>query len=235
MNFRLLLIFIISVFTHNLYALEYKAYQFHNLVRDLGLPDETYFNSTEEEIFDLDLYTSKEDAFYQEINGYLRFHPAPYDWNGTSPEQARLIVSNIDRIFERAPKIPHDLILFRGVSLKHRKNAGFKLGEEFVEKGYLSTSTSYKVAEHFAGKKDDRSSTGKNALFVIYQEAQGQKGILIDKNEDEVLLKRGLRLKIMAFKKNNPVYTVYLVQACPKKCNELLNQDIARFWAKSLP
>lgn len=226
MNFKPLVFLLFILLSPALYALEYRTFQFHKLAEQLGYPNETYFGSTGEEVSDLETYTSKEDAFYREINDYLRFYPDPYDWNGTTPMQARSIVGNIDKIFVRIPTLPQDLILFRGVGLKHRKNKSFRIGEEFVEKGYVSTSTSFKVAEHFATKESDKSRSVKKAIFVLYQNSHGHKGILIDQNEDEVLLKHRQKLKIMALKKSG----LYLVQVCKTSCAKRMNKDIARFW-----
>lgn len=76
-----------------------RVYDFKQLYKSLGYPRPDYSGANETEIMDLDAYTSKYDTFYKEINGYLRFHPAPYTWYGTGPEDAKVIVENIDRIF----------------------------------------------------------------------------------------------------------------------------------------
>ena len=105
-----------------------RVYDFKTLYKGLGYPSPTFFGSSETELMDLDSYTSKQDAFYSEINGYLRFYPAPYDWYGTGPEDAKLIVANIDRIFTRAPALPSDLVLFRGLDLKFRASHASRRG-----------------------------------------------------------------------------------------------------------
>jgi alkylation response protein AidB-like acyl-CoA dehydrogenase len=60
---------------------------FRTLYGALGYPSRAYFGSTADEVTDLAAYTGQEDPIYQEINGYLRFYPAPYEWYGTSPAQ----------------------------------------------------------------------------------------------------------------------------------------------------
>lgn len=230
MKLKPLFLLILIALSPELYALEYKTYKFHKLAEQLGYPNETYFGSTGDEVSDLETYTSKEDAFYREINDYLRFYPAPYDWSGTTPQDARAMVASIDKIFARIPAIPQDLILFRGVGLKHRKNKSFRIGEEFVEKGYVSTSTSFKVAKHFAAKESDESTAAKKVIFVLYQNFPGQRGILIDQDEDEVLLKHGQALKVMALKKTGLTDEIYLVQVCKTSCTKRMNKDIIRFW-----
>ncbi|MGZ3789996.1 MAG: ADP-ribosyltransferase [Bacteriovorax sp.] len=227
---KLLSLIILTALSFDLCALEYKTYPFAELSHQLGYPNATYFGSTDDEIMDLETYTSKEDTYYQEINSYLRFFPAPYTWNGTSPEQAKKIVASIDTIFSRLPSLPQDLILFRGVDLKYRKNKSFAIGQEFVEKGYVSTSASFKVAEYFATGINGESTKSKKAIFVLYQNLPDQKGILIDQGEDEILLKHEQLLKVMSRKKNNSSYETYLVQVCKISCDQQMNKDIDRFW-----
>ena len=229
-----LLIFIMAL-SFDLYALEYKTYLFSDLSKQLGYPSETFFGSTQDQINDLESYTSKYDSFYREINNYLRFYPEPYEWDGTGPADAKIIVSHMDSIFKKVPALPKDLILFRGVDLKYRKNKSFSIGEEFLDKGFFSTSTSFKVAKYFAAEMDiEKRTETKKAIYVIYQNqnSPNEKGILIDQNEDEVILKHGQVLKVMAFKKSNTVYETYLIQLCSLKCNLQLNSDVQKFWKR---
>jgi hypothetical protein len=212
--------------------LEYKIYSFAELSQQLGYPDESYFGSSDDEISDLETYISKEDTHYKEINNYLRYFPAPYDWYGIGPEQAKTMVKNIDSIFTKIPTIPQNLLLFRGVNLNYRKNKSFDIGEEFIEKGYVSTSTSLRVATHFATKLNDTSASTKKAVLVLYQNTPNHKGILIDQNEDEVLLKRDQPMKVMAYKKTNPLYETYLVQVCKTSCEKEMNQDVKNYWSQ---
>lgn len=208
-----------------------RTYDFKLLYGDLGYPSPDYFGSNETEVMDLESYTSKEDAFYEEINGYLRFYPAPYEWYGTGPEDAKIIVKNIDRIFDRAPALPGDLMLFRGLDLKFRGSKPYAIGEEFIDKGYVSTSVSYKVARYFAIEMGDNETTSsRKAVFALYMGRPGEKGILIDQGEDEVILKHGRKYKVMAKKDNVAKYDLYLVQACPGACADSVAGDVRDFW-----
>lgn len=229
MKFYFLLSVFLIALSFDLSAIEYKAYDFKDLSLELGFPDKTYFGSNEEEILDLETYTSKEDTFYKEINSYLRMHPDPYEWFGISPDRAAGIVENIDKIYLRAPALPMNLILFRGMDLKYRKNKSYRLGEEFIEKGYASTTTSLKVAHYFATIIHE-DALSKKAIFVLYQNQADQKGILIDQEEDEVILNRGQKFRVMKIKKNR-TYETYLVQICKKICEQKMNFDIKRFWS----
>ncbi len=228
-SFILLVLFSLSF---NLFALEYKTYKFNKLAKLMGYPSENFFGSTEKEIFDLNNYTDKEDPCYQEINGFLRFFPAQYEWYGTGPDEAKIIVESIDHIFTKAPALPEDLILFRGVSLSFRKNKSFSIGEEFLDKGFVSTSTDFKVAYHFAVEMNNDNPEKKKAIYVLYQNAPDQKAILIDQEEDEVILKHGQLMKVMATRKNkNAAFETYLVQICKIDCDQSMNADIKKFWS----
>lgn len=212
-----------------------KVYGFKTLYTGLGYPSPTFFGSSEAELLDLESYTSKQDAFYAEINGYLRFYPAPYDWYGTGPEDAKGIVANIDRIFTRTPALPADLILFRGLDLKFRAGKPYAVNEEFIDKGYVSTSVSYKVAEYFTTIGDDKGKNSGKAVFVIYSNRPGEKGILIDQGEDEVILGHGLKFRAMASRNTGKGYDLYLVQACAKTCDAAIKETVRVFWAGFKP
>lgn len=230
MKLKSLLSILVLALSFELSAVEYKIHNFDDLSRDLGYPSETFFGSTEDEVMDLETYTSKEDSYYREINGYLRYFPADYEWSGITPESAKKMVHNIDQIFQRVPALPQGLILFRGVELKYRKNKSFKIGEEFSDKGYVSTSTTFRVANYFANEMDGRSYHSKRAIFVLYQNQPGQKGILIDQNEDEVIINHGQTFKVMSAKKATRSHETYLIQICKTICDQQMNQDIDKFW-----
>lgn len=205
-----------------------RVYDFKTLYANLGYPSPDYFGSNEQTIQDIESYISKEDTFYSEINGYLRFYPAPYDWCGTGPEDAKLIVKNIDGIFRKAPALPADLVLFRGISLKYRGNKPYPAGEEFTDKGYASTSTSFKVANYFATEMAEDSAGERKAILVLYFD-KAEKGILIDQNEDEVILKHGSKFRVMETRDGNG-YDLYLTQVCAGACETVLRKDVQDFW-----
>ncbi len=184
--------------------------------------------ASEDAMADLETYTSKEDTWYRDINTFLRNFPkTDYDWDSISPEQAGPMVKNIDSIYSKLSPIPADIILFRGVDLKYRKNKSFDIGEEFVEKGYASTSTSYKVADYFANHINDNETTSSlKGILVLYSEKKNLKGILIDQGEDEVLLSHGEKIRIMDVDKSHK-YHVYLAQICEKVCERIFPEKLA--------
>lgn len=209
-----------------------KVYDFKALYKGLAYTD-SYFGAGEDELFALNTYTSTEDTYYKEINDYLRFHPAPYDWSGTSPEDAKKLVADIDRVFTRVPALPQDIMLFRGLDLAFRGNKSYTYLEEFTDKAYFSTSTSFKVAKRFAENEDKPEA--KKAVFAIYANRAGEKGILVGQGEDEVILRRGLKFKVMAKKKSSGSYELYLVQVCSAPCEKMLRKDVSSFWESFLP
>lgn len=212
-----------------------RIYNFKTLYASLGYPDPSYFGSTEEEIMDLESYTSKYDTFYQEVNDYLRFYPKPYTWYGTSPEVAQSMVDNMDRIFARVPALPSDLILFRGIDLKFLDAKAYALNEEFTDKGYVSTSLSFKVANYFNTINDKAAGKlSSKAVFVIYSNP-GEKGILIDQKEDEVILGHGRNFRVMALRETAENYTLYLIQNCSGPCAVSLREDVGTFWNNFKP
>lgn len=231
MKFKFVALLIFLSLSSSLQALEYRSYSFQKLSSKLGYPSDNFFGSSEDELFDLNTYTDKSDAYYQEINGFLRFYPAPYEWYGTGPDKAREMVVNIDKIFGRVPSLPADLVFFRGLTLSYRKNKSYEVGEEISDKGYVSTSTNIEVAKHFAVGMNADHPEKKKAIMVMYLSSKDQKGILIDQEEDEIILKHGQLMKIMAVDKSDKLpYETYLVQVCKAICESSMNKDIAKFW-----
>lgn len=206
------------------------TYDFKSLYRSLGYPSADFFGSSEDEVMALEAYISKEDPIYGEINGYLRYHPQPYEWYGTGPEDAKVIVGHIDTMLRRAPKLPGDLLLFRGLGLGYRNNKPFETGEEFVDKGYVSTSVTYSVARYFAVEMGDAEKPDRRAVFALYFAAPGERGILIDQGEDEVILGHGRKFRVMGRKAGMEKYDLYLVQACAASCDTTLRRDVKDFW-----
>lgn len=209
-------------------AADFRAYNFQDLWTEMNYPVALENAATEEAMTDLETYTSKEDTWYRDINLFLRNFPkTQYDWNSISPEQAGPMVKNIDSIYEMLSALPRDLLLFRGIDLKFRKSRSYEVGEEFIEKGYASTSTSYKVADYFANHINDNETTSSlKGILVLYSPKKIIKGILIDQGEDEVLLARGEKIRIMDVDKTLK-HHVYLAQICEKVCESVFPEKLA--------
>lgn len=226
---RFLFIFVLFA-TYSFLAIG-KVYDFKKLYHDLGYEKQkNYFNSTPDEVMSIESYIDKYESYYTEINNFLRYYPSPYDWSGTSPKEAKKNVKDIDHIISKAPLIPGDIILFRGLTLKWRQDKAFAIGEEYVDKAYISTSTTYSQAEYFAkGLNTDKSEGHKKALFALYFDQTQVKGLLIDQGEDEVILKHGERFRIMK-KKELGEYDYYLVQVCHKVCSPVIKSSTVEDW-----
>ncbi len=233
MKSKFILVLFILLLAPYSFGAELKNYNFSKLYKDLSYLESENFGASEEEIEALNTYTTKEDSFYRDINAYLRAFPdTNYDWYGVSPEDSKKIVKNLDRYLTRVPNIPNNIVLYRGVDLKRRKNKSFVSGEEFIEKGYLSTSTSYKVAYYFANEMNDRARNGtRKGIFVLYSTLSPLKAILIDQGEDEALLKHSQKIRIMQVKtKKN--YDIYLAQICSQVCLKEASPEAKRFFKK---
>jgi len=227
---------ILLIITAEAYALDFHPYKFQDLWKQMNYPMALEKAASEDAMSDLETYTSKEDTWYRDINSYLRNFPKTgYDWDSISPEQAGPMVKNIDSIYSKLSPIPADIILFRGIDLKYRKNKSFDIGEEFVEKGYASTSTSYKIADYFANHINDNETTSSlKGILVLYSEKKNLKGILIDQGEDEVLLAHGEKIRIMEVD-NSRKFHVYLAQVCEVKCESTLPTGLNLKRLKFLP
>jgi len=212
-------------------AASVRIYDFQKLYKDLGYT-QAYFGATDSELEALETYTTTEDSFYREINDYLRYYPGPYTYYGLTPDQAKELVSKLDSLFGRIPVLPYDLVLFRGMKLKFRADKPYAVNDEFTDKAYVSTSPSLKVAEKFALDKDHEADGLEQALFIIYANKPGAKGLLIPSHEEEVILNRGSRFRIMAAKKIRPDYSIYLAQLCAAPCETSVRFDIRSFWER---
>ncbi len=211
-----------------------KTYEFKQLYRSLGYDkQQDYFNSTPDQVMSIESYIDKYESFYSEINNFLRMGPENYQYEGTSPELAAQNVEDIDHIISKSPTLPSDIFLYRGLTLKWRQDRPFSIGEEFDDKAYVSTTTTFSVAEYFAkGLSSDRHMSKTKALFALYFAPQKVKGLLIDQGEDEVLLKHGQKFKIMQ-KSPAKEYDLYLVQICSKTCDESVsNKEVLTWWQK---
>ena len=209
--------------------------EFASLYGRLGYAQTSnYFGASEQQVQSLQSYFWKEDPVYREVNGFLRYYPKPYEWYGTSPEDAKQIVEDIDAIFADVPELPEDLRLYRGMTLDWRANRSFDVGEEFVDAGFVSTSTSLSVVKHFAhGTGESSKKQARSATFTLYLNEPHAQGILIDQGEDEVLLPRSQRFRIMARRvKGNQ--DRYLVQICGfSSCSEKVKHtEVLKDWVR---
>jgi len=144
-------------------------------------------------------YTFTDETVYVDINGYLRFGEK-YDLYNMTLEEVRKFVADLKSAFTKFPELPQNLLTYRGVKLSYRSGMCFNVGEQWVEKGLLSTSLNLKTAEHFAFKK---KSEIPGALLKLVVASPNQNAILINENnEKEVLMPPGQSITITGVNRN---------------------------------
>lgn len=142
-------------------------------------------------------------SYYKELNNYLRHGKS------SSEERAEWITNTfapeIDRAIENGPRVPKDLIVFRGLNKEIVNN--LEIGVVFEDKGFVSTTI----------KKDALSKDGtilgtqkKEPAILEIRVPKNSKGLYIEhlsrvKSENEFLLPRGSKFKVVETLKNQPI------------------------------
>lgn len=143
------------------------------------------------------------DKAYKTANGKLR-----------KGDESAPIVRALDDAFTRAPVVSSgNVVVFRGVS--SARIAGLKVGDEFGDKGFVSTSLSPDSAFHIAASKtgaayeggmtderDPRPGTvvkislpeGTHGLYV--HEEKSKDPFVFNQREHEIVLNRGARFRV---------------------------------------
>lgn len=138
-------------------------------------------------------YTSES---YQEINSYLY---KGHDEGVTADQDQYLndIISSLDSAFENT-EAPFPYSVYSGLSSRYSPEK-IKPGNEYIFRGYLSTSLSYGTAiDSFA----DADMSDKPVVLQI-EISKGQKSIYVDpisvhQGEGETLLPRGSKIKVIS-------------------------------------
>lgn len=186
-NFALVLLFI---FSQSLLA--QTPMTMAQLTKHLGYSN--YAESeklTDDESWAIMAYTFTDETDYKDMNGYLRFGEN-YDLYNQTPKSVQKLIDDVISGMHKFPKIPKNVKLYRGTTLKYRGNKCFTQGEKLDEKAFLSTSLSKKVAKHFAFSMN----SGKGALLTLKLNSQ-QTGLLItENNEAEILFPPGKKITI---------------------------------------
>ncbi|MFA5162027.1 MAG: ADP-ribosyltransferase [Elusimicrobiales bacterium] len=209
-----------------------RVYDFKQLYAQLGY-NASLFGATADEISALNEYTDQTIATsnYKDINNYLRLYPAAYNWTTISPERAARIVRNMDGLFVKVPALPYNMVMFRGITMKFHGNKSYEPSEEYIDKAYVSTSLDDAVAKHFVlGLIHDK--TARRAILVIYSGSPGNKGILINAGEYEVILPHGATFRVMDTRTLhfNPDMDLCLVQLCSDSCESDIPARVLDFW-----
>lgn len=150
-----------------------------------------------------------------------------------SPNKIINDIHSLDTIFEKLPRLPLDLFLFRGSTLNFNKNLPFANGEQIREWTYTSTTLNIDDAYKFAQPKNQNE---RGQLFVLYfAKKKAPKGIVIcDTTDAEILLPRQTDFKIMdsVLLNEDTRITLSLVQVCSvgNNCEEEIRKDISKTW-----
>ena len=141
---------------------------------------------------------------YEEINSLLRSDK----WSTSSKQTT---IRNITRAIESAPPTPHDTEVYRGVDASFLPS--LKVGNEIEDKGFCSTAVDRADAESFAGASGGvlhiKVPKGTRAAFidavVKYRDEDAP-------SENELLLNRGSRFKVVARSKDKSGRTNVFVE-----------------------
>jgi DNA polymerase III epsilon subunit-like protein len=114
------------------------------------------------------------------------------------------VAATLDKVFDNAPTLPEDVVLYRGVSSAYADEliASYDVGDMFTDLGYSSTSISRQEIGSFA-----KYSSGESAVTLEIVAPKGTKGVYLNsflgnssqyKSELEVLLDRGTTFRVIS-------------------------------------
>lgn len=167
----------------------------------------------------LQFYAHMSGAWYEEVNEYLRTG----QWAGFDPIELNSSVSAVDSLIEKTPKLPSDVILFRGQNMSFF-GRHFGIGERFVDGAYFSTTTKQSTAMRYSGYDND------SFVMVLYFGGDVAEGLVLNNKKLEVLLGRNHVYKVMdSIKGTGRRYG--LVQVCPDSgCKPTVSKEVIRSW-----
>lgn len=145
----------------------------------------------------LDEYTM---GGYQDVNDYLNKKFEGFD-------NIDNMITDIDDSMEKF-NLQNDLIVYRGTDSKYYSK--YKINDVFESNMYFSTSVNYEKANKFYL---NNIGEGKDALMLEIRAPKGTKSIYVGDNssyepEDELLLSRGLKYKVIEVLKGKIVLEV---------------------------
>jgi len=127
---------------------------------------------------------------YAAINAVLR-------GKRKSDESADKVIKALDSLFDDAKPLDRDIEVYRGMTGNTAgKLRDLEVGATFSDAAFVSTSTDKTAADFFAtGGHGDKA--GARVSFVI-KVPKGTKAIEGEKQEAELILKRGVRFKVIS-------------------------------------
>ena len=237
---KILLLITLSAtsFANSHHPATYKTYHFKTLAKKIMAQLNHEKMATKDQDYALYAYTTKEDKFYVDINQYLRVKKDQfsfdehYEWFSVDPVEAEKITQDLTSYISVQPHLPEDLILFRGLETQFiPEPAPLTEGYEYIDYGFLSTTTDYQVALRFLKPQMNQKY---KAIYVMYLTSNTKKGLLVDAYESEVLLAPKQKVKIMAHK-NIQAINYYLVQLCTQVCEKTARSKAVEFFLKFDP
>lgn len=205
--------------TFSAYAKEYDHPDLQDYVGYSNIYEHPRINRSQIEF--LNYYLSDTGPWHDEINIYLRTG----FWYGFGGDRLDQSISELDDLLEDSPKFPKDLILLRG-QYQNFLGRHYRIGEEFEDKAFFSTTTSLNVARRYSGYSRD------SFVMLLYFGENPAKGLVLNNLDKEVLLSRGYTFKVMDSAKGF-VRRYGLVQICPKSgCKAVINNKKIRKWWK---
>lgn len=158
-----------------------------------------YYNANifdQNELSAIGFYTS--DG-YENINRYL-YKGADVDMSDDEIGQLEDFITNLDSAFE-STEAPYNFSVYTGLSSRYDPDK-FKVGEEYLFRGYISASLDHNVAiSQFS--TDSFGDLSEKPIVLQIEISKGQRAIYTDAistnpGEMETLLPRGSKIKVMS-------------------------------------
>lgn len=168
----------------------------------------------------LHYYADKNGPWQKEVNTYLRFGY----WDGWVPDELDESILSVDSLLRSTPKLPKDVILFRGLNMSFMSRH-YSIGEVFTDEAYFSTTSNLVTARNYSGY------SSKSFVMVLYFEGDNKRGLVLNNRDKEVLLGRTHKYKVMDSAKGN-TRRYGLVQICPADgCKDKISsKKISKWW-----
>ena len=141
---------------------------------------------------------------YFNINNFLRGKVKKFTFK-KDEDDAKSSIEGIDRLFDKAPTIPEDMVLHRGIHSDYANDviAKYQVGDLFTDQAYVSTSTDKQQAEEFATYSDEVDNEGFTLEILV---PAGTRGIYVpeylgsyqENAENEIVLDRGTTFRVIA-------------------------------------
>lgn len=142
------------------------------------------------------------DGDYRKMN--MALNSGKGDYSHTFPETKKLI-EDFESLIDSS-ELPEDLDVFRGFGMPAEQFDELAVGGEMVNHGFSSMSTNFDVSEGFMTSNVHSNNT-KRKVMVHVSLKKGTKCLpATSEGEDEVILQRGARMKIVKMSEGSGRY-----------------------------